>query len=134
MTTTKEITRRLEALERQMNEERPSGALPPGGPLRVVVVHGCLPPGEPLFAVAGALEWIREPEEDLDAFADRAAAGARDAGEKLLVIGGLPQSQAQHEVAQAAHAAWLLTDDGVPPCEPSRGMPSPVQRAIDRLH
>jgi len=23
----------------------------------------------------------------------------------------------------AAYDAWLLTDDGVPPCEPSRGVP-----------
>jgi hypothetical protein len=130
---TNDLARRLEALQRRMNEERPAGPLPPGGPLRVVVVHGCLPPGLPLFAVAGEFEWIRGQAEDLDAFADRAAAAARDAGETLLVIGGLPRSQAQQDVAQAAHAAWLLTDDSVPPCEPSRGASvSEVRRAIER--
>jgi hypothetical protein len=126
MTTTSEITRRLEALERRMNAELPSG-LPPGGPLRVVVIHGCLPPGIPLWAVAGPYEWMREPGEDLDAFADRAAAAARDAGEQVLVLGGLPQTQAQQDVAMAAYDLWAASDDGVPPCErsgrsrPSRG-------------
>jgi len=112
-----QLTRRLEALERRMNAEQPSGTLPPGGPLRVVIVSGCLPPGEPLWGAAGSHEWLRGPGEDLDAFADRAAAAAREAGEPLLVIGGLPSSSAQHEVAMAAYDAWLLTDDGVPPEE-----------------
>jgi hypothetical protein len=120
---TNELVHRLETLERRMNAQRPSGPLPPGGPLRVVVVIGCLPPGDPLFAIAGPLEWLREPGEDLDAFADRAAAGAREAGESLLTIGGLPVTQAQHDAAMVAYDAWLLTDDGVPPCEPSRGIP-----------
>src|SRR5260370_38002094 len=42
---TNELTRRLEALEKRMNAEQPSGTLPPGGPLRVVIVQGTLPPG-----------------------------------------------------------------------------------------
>jgi hypothetical protein len=116
---TSELTRRLEALERRMNAEQPSGTLPPGSPLRVVIVHGGLPPGEPLWAVAGPHEWLREPGEDLDAFADRAAADARELKEGLLVIGGLPSTEAQNEVALAAYDAWLQTDDGVPPEETS---------------
>ncbi|MCP1844503.1 hypothetical protein ACVIHI_002575 [Bradyrhizobium sp. USDA 4524] len=119
---TSELIRRLEALERRMNAERPSDTLPRGGPLRVVIIHGCLPPGEPLFAAAGEHEWLREPGEDLDAFADRARAAALELKEPLLVIGGLPATQAQQDLAMAAYDAWLLTDDGVPPCEPSRGM------------
>jgi hypothetical protein len=135
MTTPDEITRRLDALERRLNADRPAGTTA-GGAMLCVVVHGCLPPGVPLFAMAGEHEWLRGPDEELVAFADRAKAGAREAGEQRLVLGGLPRSQAQHEVAQAAHAAWLLTDDGVPPLEESRGLPSPVERAIadrDRL-
>jgi hypothetical protein len=134
MTTTNEITRRLEALSRRLNAEQASGPLPPGGPMRVVVVFGCLPPGEPLFAGAGEHEWIREwPAEPLDAFADRAVAGARNAGETLLVIGGLPRSQAQQDVAQAAHAEWLESDSGVPQMEQPRGTPiSAVRQAMER--
>jgi hypothetical protein len=129
--TPDEMKRRLEALQRRLNADRPAGTAA-HGVLLCVVTHGCLPPGVPLFAMAGEHEWLRGPEEDLDAFADRAKAGAREAGEQRLVLGGLPRSPAQHEVAQAAHAAWLLTDDGVPPMEESRGVPSPVQRAIER--
>jgi hypothetical protein len=116
---TNELARRLEALERRMNAERISGQLPPESPLRVVVVSGCLPPGEPLWGAAGSHEWLRGPREDLDAFADRAAAAAREAGEPLLVIGGLPRTQAQQDAAMAAYDAWLLTDDGAPPEETS---------------
>lgn len=128
---TNDLERRLEALSRRLNAEQ--AGLRPGGPLQCVVIFGALPPGEPLFAGAGEHEWIRDyPTEPLDAFADRAVAGAREAGETLLVIGGLPTTQAEQDVAQAAHAAWLLTDDGVPPSEPPRGAPvSAVQRAID---
>lgn len=108
-----EFIRRLEALERRMNAEQPS-SVPPGAPLRVVIVHGGLPPGEPLWGVAGPHEWLREPEEDLDAFAHRAAAVARELREPLLVLGGLPTTRAQNELALAAYDAWLQTDDGVP--------------------
>src|ERR1700732_3818951 len=110
---TNELTRRLEALERRMNAEQPSGTLPPGGPLRVVIIHGCLPPGEPLFGMAGAYEWIREPGEELDAFADRARSAAIELKEQRLVLGGLPNSQAQQDAAMAAYDAWLLSDGGV---------------------
>lgn len=116
---TSDLSRRLDALQRRMNEERPAGTVAAGALLHVVVIHGCLPPGEPLFAVAGAHEWLREPTEELDAFADRAAAGAREAKEARLVIGGLPTTQAQQDAAMAAFDRWLATDDGVPPCEPS---------------
>jgi len=112
---TNELTRRLEALERRMNAERPS----PGDPLRVVIIHGALPPGEPLWGVAGPHEWLREPGEDLDAFADRAAAAARELKERLLVLGGLPSTEEQNSAALAAYDLWAASDDGVPPCETS---------------
>jgi len=126
-----QLERRLEALSRRLNADRPAGTV--ASVFQAVVIFGALPPGEPLFAIAGEHEWIREwPVEDLDAFADRAVAGAREVGAHLLVLGGLPSTQAQHDVAQAAHAAWLLTDDGVPPMEESRGAVSPVRQAVER--
>jgi hypothetical protein len=129
---TSELIRRLEALERRMNAEQPSGTLPPGTSLMTIVVHGGLPPGEPLYGNAGEHEWLREPGEDLDLFADRCAAAARELKEPLLVIGSLPRSDAQNEAALRAYEKWLLTDDGVPPMESPRGSFSAVQRAIDR--
>ena len=82
-----------------------------------------LPPGDPLFATAGAHEWLRSPDESLDDFADRARAAALELKELLMVIGGLPQTRAQQDTAMAAYDAWLLTADGVPPCELPRGPP-----------
>ena len=91
---TTQLARRLGALERRMNAEQPSGTLPPSAQLLVVIVHGALPPGEPLWGMAGSHEWLREPGEDLDAFAERAASAAREVKERLLVIGGLPSTSA----------------------------------------
>jgi hypothetical protein len=93
-----DLTRRLEQLERRMNSSEHNSNLPPGR-LMVVVVHGALPPGVPIYGNAGANEWLREAGEDLDLFADRCALAARELGERLLVIGGLPQRQAQHDAA-----------------------------------
>lgn len=119
-----DFERRLRAVERRLNAKQPSGTMPPGAPLRVVVAHGALPPGDPLWGVAGPHEWLREPGEDLDAFADRAAAAARELREPLLILGGLPTTQAQNDMALAAYDAWLLTDDGVPPCDPAWSAPA----------
>ncbi|MGY3082127.1 hypothetical protein ACVWZZ_008535 [Bradyrhizobium sp. LM6.10] len=117
-----ELTRRLEALEKRLNSsEHRSGS---SQPLRVVVVYGCLPPGIPLWATAGSREWFPDPGEEVEAFADRAAAAARELKERLLVVGGLPKTQAQADVALAAYDAWLLSNDGVPPVEPGRGIPA----------
>jgi hypothetical protein len=62
-------------------------------------------------------ETTREPGEDLDAFADRAASAEKELNEALLVLGDLPTPQAQHELALTAYDVWLQTDDGVPPEE-----------------
>jgi hypothetical protein len=110
-----DISRRLEALERRMNAERPSGTLPAGVEFSIVCVEGGLPPGDPLFAMAGGHEWFREPGEDLLAFAERTARAALALKETALMIGGLPATDRQQDVAMAAYEAWLLTDDGVPP-------------------
>ena len=120
MSKREELERRIAALEAKLNAQQPPDRMP----LRVVIVHGCLPPGEPLFATAGAHEWLREPGEDLEAFAKRAAQATREVQEGLLVIGGLPQSEAQHELALKAYSAWLLTADGVPPVEERAGRPA----------
>lgn len=116
-----DLEKRVARLQDRLNSEQPSR---PGAPMRCVVVHGGLPPGEPLYAMAGVNEWLRESGEELDAFADRAKAAACELREPLLIIGGLPNTQAQHDAAMAAYDAWLLTDDGVPPCEPGRGIPA----------
>lgn len=113
-----ELTRRLEALEKRLNSSEHRGGS--SQPLRVVVVYGCLPPGIPLWATAGSREWFPDRGEELDAFAERAAAAARELKEQLLVLGGLPNTQAQNDVALAAYDAWLLTDEGVPPVEQGR--------------
>jgi hypothetical protein len=129
---TNELERRLEALQRRLNADRPAGTMA-HGVLLCVVIHGALPPGWPLFAAAGEHEWIRSEGEDLDQFADRAVAGARDARENLLVIGGLPNSQLQHDAAMIAYDRWLETDASAPPpCEPSPGMPSAVMAELAR--
>jgi hypothetical protein len=120
--TNDRLVRRLDALQKRMNDERAPGA-PAGDGLQIVVMTGLLPPGLPLFAMAGELEWLRGPDEDLDLFANRAAHGAAQAGQRLLVIGGFPMTQAQQDASQATYDAWLLTDDGVPPMETSRGAP-----------
>jgi hypothetical protein len=115
-----ELTRRLEALEKRLNSSEHRGGS--SQPLKVVAVYGCLPPGIPLWGTAGSHEWFPDPGEELEAFAERATAAARELKEPLLVLGGLPRSEAQKAVALAAFDAWLLTDDGVPPCEQSRGL------------
>jgi hypothetical protein len=139
--TPDEMARRLEALQRRLNADRPAGARGPW--LESVVVHGCLPPGLPLFAVSGEMEFIRgggpgeDLLEDLDVFADRCKAAASEAGQTLLTIGGLPQSQPQMDIASLEYDLWLESDDGVPPMETGPARPSPVMRAIidrDRPH
>lgn len=115
-----DLMRRLEALERKLNNADRPGELPPGAGLVAVVIHGALPPGIPLWAVFGEHELIREPDEELEAFAERAMAAARELGEKLCVIGGLPTSAAQFAVAEAAYDLWAASDDGIPPVETRR--------------
>ena len=112
-----ELMRRLRRLQASLNAERAAGTLPTGISLLCVVIEGGLPSisGEPLFAMAGAHQWIRSEGEGLDAFADRARAGAQEAKEPLLIIGGLPKTQEQQDVAMAAFDLWAASDDGIPP-------------------
>jgi hypothetical protein len=119
MISDSELERRLKALEARMNssEHRSQSS---GGPLHVVVITGVWP-FEPVFAVAGQHGFLRNPDDSLDEFADRCAQEARAHGEPLLVVGGLPDRQEHQSAVIAEYDRWLLTDDGVPPCEPSRG-------------
>ncbi|WP_338689286.1 MULTISPECIES: hypothetical protein [Bradyrhizobium] len=108
-----DLIRRLEALEARINAERPAG---PGAPMRVVIISGALPPGEPLFANTGEHELLRNEGEELDAFVARAVAEAHGLAVPLLTIGGLPQSEGQTFLAQAAFEKWLASGaDDVPP-------------------
>jgi hypothetical protein len=114
------LRKRLERLQARLNAEYSSR---PGASMKIVIVHGGLL-SEPIFAMAGENEWFRERAgedpaaifgEDLDMFADRCAKAARELGEQLLVIGGLPATQRQHDTAMAVRAMWDASDDGVPP-------------------
>jgi hypothetical protein len=127
-----DLSKRLEQLERRMNEERPAGTMADGISLLVVVIHGALPPGEPLFANAGAHQWLRGPAEGLDEFADRARAGARELKETLLVVGGLPVTEEQNEAALRAYDIWAASDDGIPPVETRAPSVTALQRAMHR--
>jgi hypothetical protein len=115
-----DISKRLEALERRLNSSE--YGMRPGDPILIVIVRGGLLP-EPIFATAGEHEWFRERAgedpaamfgEDLDAFCDRCAKAARDLGAQQLLIGGLPATQRQHDLAMAVRAMWDASDDGIP--------------------
>lgn len=62
----------------------------PGSGLTVIMVEGGLPGPEYLEASAGGRSWPQWPGELKDAFVRRATALAKEAGAKLLVVGGLP--------------------------------------------
>jgi hypothetical protein len=60
-------------------------------------------------ARAGAHRWERETNEELEAFVDRAATAARDAGELHLVVGGLRdvrELKAKYGDGDAGFNAW----------------------------
>lgn len=80
----KSIARKLAALEQQLN------ALVPA--LLEITVRGGLPGSDdPLFAGAGEMRWQRAPDETFVAFRERAVRAAMAAGERFIIIGGLPQ-------------------------------------------
>jgi hypothetical protein len=85
MTSMNELDRRLAALEKRMNADRPSGT---GGPFRILLITGGLP-GRIKFAYADDLRWERQAEESIEQFAERAACAAKAEGATSLNIGGL---------------------------------------------
>ena len=61
----------------------------PGEGLDVIIITGGLPEGDTLHATAGAHSWDCDPDESFEAFRVRASTAALEAGERLLIIGGL---------------------------------------------
>jgi hypothetical protein len=124
---TSELARRLEALERRMNTEQPSGALPPGGPLRVVIVSGGLVPLPAIASDDTGHEWIRDVAagESVEDFADRAARESRGHGARLCTIGGMgADTPLQVEALRAAWDEYMLTEySDVPPCQTAWAAP-----------
>jgi hypothetical protein len=90
----KTLERRLTAAERRLN--------PPVPRIKEIVILGGLPGSDdPTFATAGDLRWERAPAETLPAFRARAMAAATAAGERYIVIGGLPCAQRERQCAAA---------------------------------
>jgi hypothetical protein len=58
--------------------------------MQVVTILGGLDDDLPQIACAGGRRWEREPEETLAAFTARAQVEASAAGERILILGGLP--------------------------------------------
>jgi hypothetical protein len=115
-------------LQKRMADDRAAGILPAG--LQCVVITGALPSLRgPLYAVAGEMECLRGSDEDLDPFCNRAAREAAQDGQRLMVIGGFPSTQAQQDMAMAAYDDWLASDSEVPPCETSRPSMTTLQRS-----
>jgi hypothetical protein len=79
---TKSFKERLKAIEDRLRKK--SGA----GTFSILEVSGCA--GEIRWAYAGQLKWQRMDKETLEAFTERTAHAAVEAGEMRLRIGGLP--------------------------------------------
>jgi hypothetical protein len=89
----RKLQRRLDALERRL---MPRGANP-----LVLEIRGGLNDDEPTFARAGAMHWERAPSELYTAFCERVVAEATAAGERLVLIGGLPLDDASPDDCSA---------------------------------
>jgi hypothetical protein len=84
---------------------------------RIVIVEGGL--GEILWSYAGELKWRREPGEEMDAFVERSASAARNAGELNLLVGGLggPEEMEEFPDFESWFAAVQPDYSDVPPVE-----------------
>ena len=78
----KSIARRLVAIERRL--------APPSAVPQVIIISGGAHGGEPTHATAGDMTWERAPVESFADFQARAVAAATAAGERFVVIGGIP--------------------------------------------
>ena len=76
------IERRLAAAEQRL---MPTQATP-----QVIIVRGGLHAGDLTFATAGSLRWERAPGESFAGLKARAVDEAAAAGERFVVIRGLP--------------------------------------------
>ena len=73
---------RIAALERRQQQH---------GEVKVVVIRGGLQDGDPTYGKAGELRFQRADDETFPTFQARTVAAAAAAGERLVVIGGLPE-------------------------------------------
>ena len=78
----KEIERRLAAAERRLKRGRTE--------LEVIVIRGGLDGGDPTFFNAAGARSERASDESFAAFKARVVAEAVAAGQKFVIIGGLP--------------------------------------------
>lgn len=115
---TKKIEARLAAVERKLSAKHH----PTDKAFRILFIEGGLP-GPINWAYAGAHRWQREPGEELEAFAKRAATAAYAAGEMALTVGGLPRSD-ELEGFNSFEEWWSTIAphyDDVPPEQPRGG-------------
>jgi hypothetical protein len=73
---------RIAALERRL---APANAIP-----LLIRITGGLPDADPMRATVGGQELEREADETLRTFEARVLAAARAVGQKIVVVGGLP--------------------------------------------
>jgi hypothetical protein len=112
MTTINELEKRMKALQRRLNGDRPDG-LPNGGEFLAVLVYGGLTPLPAVASDDAGNEWIRDmaAAETVEDFALRAARASRAAGARLCTIGGMGrQTPSQVEALRAAHAEYMATE------------------------
>jgi hypothetical protein len=79
------IERRLVKLERRL--------APPNDEMQVLIIKGGMCSDGGMTADAGSLNWTQGPGESFAAFKARAIADAISAGQRHIIIGGLPEPQ-----------------------------------------
>jgi hypothetical protein len=117
---TKSFKERLKAIEARLRKK------PGAGTFSILEISGGLP-GPINFAYAGSHRWDRADDEEFDAFVQRSALAAFEAGEMALNVGGLPRSDemARFKTSDGGFdfAAWWETVapfyPDVPPEEPA---------------
>ena len=79
----KDTEQRLAAIERRLH--------PLARTIQEIIIRGGLPGSDdPTFARAGEMRWQRTPDESFAVFRARAMTEASAAGERFIIIGGLP--------------------------------------------
>ncbi|MBP0111068.1 hypothetical protein [Bradyrhizobium vignae] len=111
----KSLNRRLAAAEESVKKTMTFG-------IEVITIFGCLP--QPLmYAESGGRGWRREATESHEQFEKRVVAGAKAAGLRSVIIGGLPPDFLDPESLERFLARCNFS--GVPPEEES---PIPKRR------
>jgi hypothetical protein len=81
---TKSFKERIAAIEKRIS------AKPGAGTFRILLITGGLP-GPINFSYAGTHRWDRADGEEFEAFVQRSALAAFEAGEMAMNVGGLPR-------------------------------------------